>query len=150
MKIHRSATLSAKQMAEVNALWNEEYPQKLTDRFALLLVDTTLVIHFYVLNQQDVIIAWSVLFEKENDLRFSIIVSSHNQQKGLGSALLAEMKKEGRAFSGWVIDHDTDLKSDGTFYQSPLHFYLKNGFSLDESCRLNNEMIKAVLVRANR
>jgi GNAT superfamily N-acetyltransferase len=150
MKIHRSATLSAKQMAEVNALWNEEYPQKLTDRFALLLLDTTLVIHYYVLNEQDEIIAWSVLFEKENDLRFSIIVSNKYQQKGLGSALLAEMKKEGRAFSGWVIDHDTDLKSDGTFYQSPLHFYLKNGFSLDESCRLNNEMIKAVLVRANR
>ena len=149
MKIHRSATLSAKHDAEINALWNTEYPQKLTDRFALLLVDTKLVIHFYVLNQQDEIIAWSVLFEKENDLRFSIIVSSNYKQKGLGSALLTEMKKEGLAFSGWVIDHNTDLKSDGTCYLSPVNFYLKNGFSLDESCRLNNEMIKAVLVRAN-
>jgi hypothetical protein len=57
------------------------------------------------------------------------------------------MKKEGVPFSGWVIDHDTDVKSDGNYYLSPLNFYLKNGFSLDDSCRLNNEMIKAVLVR---
>lgn len=147
MKIHRSVTLSAKHDAEIDALWNTEYPLKLKDRFALLFEDATLTIHFYVLNQEDEIIAWSVLFEKENDLRFSIIVSSIYQQKGLGSALLTEMKKEGIAFSGWVIDHDTDLKSDETFYQSPINFYLKNGFSLDESCRLNNEMIKAVLVR---
>ncbi len=90
MKIHRSVTLSAKHDAEIDALWNTEYPLKLKDRFALLLEDATLTIHFYVLNQEDEIIAWSVLFEKENDLRL---------------------------------------------------------FSLDESCRLNNEMIKAVLVR---
>lgn len=139
--------MSAKHTAEITALWNVEYPIKLKDRYALLLSDVTQCLHFYVLNDQDEIIAWSVLFEKENDLRFSIIVSGHNQQKGLGSTLLAEMKKEGKAFSGWVIDHNLDLKSDGTLYQSPLKFYLKNGFSLDESCRLNNEMIKAVLVR---
>jgi hypothetical protein len=147
MEIHRSETLPAKHAAEIDALWNTEYPLKLKDRFALLLEDTTLTIHYFVLNQQDEIIAWSVLFEKENDLRFSIIISSNYQQKGLGSALLTEMKKEGMPFSGWVINHDTDLKSDETFYQSPINFYLKNGFSLDESCRLNNEMIKAVLVR---
>jgi GNAT superfamily N-acetyltransferase len=149
MKIHRSATLSAKHDAEINALWNTEYPQKLTDRFALLLVDTTLVIHFYVLNQQDEIIAWSVLFEKDNDLRFSIIVSSNYKQKGLGTALLTEMKKEGRAFSGWVIDHNHDLKANGSNYLSPLSFYVKNGFTIDQSMRLDNEIIKAVLVRTN-
>ncbi|MFZ9587626.1 MAG: GNAT family N-acetyltransferase [Crocinitomicaceae bacterium] len=149
MKIHRSATLSAKHDAEINALWNTEYPQKLTDRFALLLVDTTLVIHFYVLNHQDEIIAWSVLFEKDNDLRFSIIVSSNYKQKGLGTALLTEMKKEGRAFSGWVIDHNHDHKANGSNYLSPLSFYVKNGFTIDQSMRLDNEIIKAVLVRTN-
>lgn len=147
MKIHRSVTLSAKHDAEIDALWNTEYPLKLKDRFALLLEDATLTIHFYVLNQEDEIIAWSVLFEKENDLRFSIIVASNYQKEGLGSALLAEMKKEGVPFSGWVIDHDSDLRSDGSNYTSPLNFYLKNGFSIDESCRLKTEMIQAVLVR---
>ncbi|MEY3844523.1 MAG: hypothetical protein RL293_945 [Bacteroidota bacterium] len=149
MKIHRGITLSANQLNEIDALWNAEYPLKLKDRFKLLLTETTKTIHYYCTNESGQIIAWSVLFEKENDLRFSIIVATNYQKKGLGSALLTEMKKEGMAFSGWVIDHDTDLKSDETFYQSPINFYLKNGFSLDESCRLNNEMIKAVLVRVS-
>jgi GNAT superfamily N-acetyltransferase len=147
MKIHRSITLSANQLNEIETLWNAEYPLKLKDRFNLLLAETTKNIHYYCTNESGEIIAWSVLFEKENDLRFSIIVASNYQKEGLGSALLSEMKKEGVPCSGWVIDHDTDLKSDGNYYLSPLNFYLKNGFSLDDSCRLNNEMIKAVLVR---
>jgi hypothetical protein len=147
MKIHRSITLSANQLNEIDALWNAEYPLKLKDRFNLLLAETTKSIHYYCTNESGEIIAWSVLFEKENDLRFSIIVASNYQKEGLGSALLSEMKKEGVPFSGWVIDHDTDVKSDGSYYLSPLNFYLKNGFRMDDSRRLNNEMIKAVLVR---
>ena len=147
MNIHQTEFLSAKQFSEINALWNEEYPLKLKDRLALLLEDNTKTIHFYLLDKFEQIIAWSVLFEKEQDLRFSILVSRKHQKQGLGSILLTEMKKENLAFSGWVIDHDSDLRSDGSNYASPLNFYLKNGFSIDESCRLNNEMIKAVLVR---
>jgi hypothetical protein len=59
------------------------------------------------------------------------------------------MKKEGVAFCGWVIYHDTDLKSDASDYISQLNFYLKNGSRIVDSCRLNNEMIKAVLVCFN-
>jgi GNAT superfamily N-acetyltransferase len=147
MKIHRSISLNANQLNEIGALWNAEYPIKLKDRFSLLLEGTTLTIHYYCTNESGQIIAWSVLFEKENDLRFSIIVASNYQKKGLGSALLMEMKKEGMTFSGWVIDHDTDLKSDGSYYRSPLNFYVKNGFRKDDSCRLDTEMISAVLVR---
>ena len=88
-----------------------------------------------------------MLFEKEQDLRFSILVSRKHQKLGLGSVLLTEMKKENLPYSGWVIDHDLDLRSDGSNYMSPLSFYMKNQFTIDESCRLNNEMIKAVLVR---
>ncbi len=147
MIIHQTGFLSAKQFSEINALWNEEYPLQLKDRLALLLEDNTKTMHFYLLNEFEHIIAWSVLFEKEQDLRFSILVSRKHQKQGLGSALLTEMKKEDLVFSGWVIDHNSDLRSDGSNYLSPLNFYLKNAFSIDESCRLNNEMIKAVLVR---
>lgn len=147
MNIHQTEFLSAKQFSEINALWNEEYPLKLKDRLALLLEDNTKTIHFYILDKFEQIIAWSVLFEKEQDLRFSILVSRKHQKQGLGSALLTEMKNEDLAFSGWVIDHDLDLRSDGSNYMSPLSFYLKNDFSIDESRRLNSEMIKAVLVR---
>ncbi|MEN9971934.1 MAG: hypothetical protein RIS20_281 [Bacteroidota bacterium] len=147
MIIHKTEFLSAKQFSEINALWNQEYPLQLKDRLALLLENNTKTIHFYLLDKFEQIMAWSVLFEKEEDLRFSILVSRKHQKHGLGSILLTEMKKEDLAFSGWVIDHDLDLLSDGSNYPSPLNFYLKNGFIVDESHRLNNEMIKAVLVR---
>lgn len=147
MEIKRTEYLTPKQLEEINILWNAEYPRQLKGRLALLLTDNTKTIHFYQLDESGKISAWSVLFEKENDLRFSILVSREHQKKGLGSALLTEMKKEGLDFSGWVIDHDEDLLSDGRNYLSPLNFYLKNGFFIDESHRLNNEMIKAVLVR---
>jgi GNAT superfamily N-acetyltransferase len=147
MIIHQTEFLSAKQFTEISALWNEEYPIQLKDRLALLLDNNTKTTHYFGLDESGKIIAWSVLFEKEQDLRFSIIVSRKHQKQGLGSALLTEMKKEDLVFSGWVIDHDLDLRSDGSNYASPLNFYLKNAFSIDESCRLNSEMIKAVLVR---
>ena len=137
MIIHQTGFLSAKQFSEINALWNEEYPLQLKDRLALLLEDNTKTMHFYLLNEFEHIIAWSVLFEKEQDLRFSILVSRKHQKQGLGSALLTEMKKEDLVFSGWVIDHNSDLRSDGSNYLSPLNFYLKNAFSIDASLSCN-------------
>lgn len=147
MEIVRTENLTPKQFEELDVLWNTEYPRQLKGRLALLLENNTKTIHYFGLDESGKIIAWSVLFEKEQDLRFSILVSRKHQKQGLGSILLTEMKKENLAFSGWVIDHDSDLRSDGSNYLSPLNFYLKNGLSIDESCRLNNEMIKAVLVR---
>lgn len=147
MDIVRTENLTPKQFEELDVLWNTEYPRQLKGRLALLLENNTKTIHYFGLDESGKIIAWSVLFEKEQDLRFSILVSRKHQKQGLGSILLTEMKKENLAFSGWVIDHDSDLRSDGSNYLSPLNFYLKNGLSIDESCRLNNEMIKAVLVR---
>jgi GNAT superfamily N-acetyltransferase len=147
MIIHQTEFLSTQQFSEIAALWNAEYPIQLKDRLALLLEGNTKTIHFYLLDEFEQIIAWSVLFEKEQDLRFSILVSRKHQKQGLGSVLLNEMKNKGMDFSGWVIDHDLDLLSDGSNYKSPLRFYLKNGFILDESFRLNTEMIQAVLVR---
>ena len=147
MDIVQTENLTPKQFEEIDILWNTEYPRQLKDRLALLLDNNTKTTHYYGLDKSGKIIAWSVLFEKEQDLRFSILVSRKHQKQGLGSALLTEMKKEDLVFSGWVIDHDSDLRSDGSNYASPLNFYLKNAFSIDESCRLNNEMIQAVLVR---
>ena len=147
MDIVRTENLTPKQFEEIDVLWNAEYPRQLKGRLALLLENNTKTIHYFGLDESGKIIAWSVLFEKEQDLRFSILVSRKHQKQGLGSILLTEMKKENLAFSGWVIDHNSDLRSDGSNYLSPLNVYLKNAFSIDESCRLNNEMIQAVLVR---
>jgi hypothetical protein len=83
MIIHKTEFLSAKQFSEINALWNQEYPLQLKDRLALLLENNTKTIHFYLLDKFEQIMAWSVLFEKEEDLRFSILVSRKHQKHGL-------------------------------------------------------------------
>ena len=93
MDIVRTEFLTPKQFEEIDLLWNVAYPRQLKDRLVLLLTDNTKTIHFYRLDKSGKIIAWSVLFEKEQDLRFSILVSREHQKKGLGSALLTEMKK---------------------------------------------------------
>lgn len=147
MDIVRTENLTPKQFEEIDILWNAEYPRQLKGRLALLLENNTKTIHYLGLGEFGKIIAWSIIFEKEQDLRFSILVSRKHQKQGIGSILLTEMKKEKLPFSGWVIDHDADLLSDGTNYRSPLAFYVKNHFQIDETCRLNTEMIQAVLVR---
>jgi predicted GNAT family N-acyltransferase len=64
------------------------------NRFSMLLNDVTNYRHFIIENQQDDIVGWAVLFDKENKTRFSIIVAERFKGKGLGSQLINELKKQ--------------------------------------------------------
>jgi hypothetical protein len=57
------------------------------------------------------------------------------------------LKTENNEFYGWVIDHNDDLKANGEAYQTPMPFYLKQGFEILNDIRIDNEMIKAVLIK---
>ena len=89
----------------------------------------------------------NLAFEKEKQIRFSIIVASKHKGKGLGGLLIEKLKAENKEFYGWVIDHNDDLKINGENYQSPMPFYLKHGFEILNDIRIDNEMIKAVLIK---
>jgi GNAT superfamily N-acetyltransferase len=146
MEIIQTKTLSSVQSEQINSLWNSEYPLKLKDRFSILLEGTTWHKHYLVEDSNHVIIAWAVMFEHSNQIRFSIIVSKEYQAKGLGKLLLDLLKSAHNEFYGWVIDHNSDLKSNGENYISPLSFYLKQGFEIMPNQRIESEMIQAVLV----
>jgi ribosomal-protein-alanine N-acetyltransferase len=146
MEILKIKKLADHQFQQINKLWNDEYPLKLKDRFGLLL-DGVEKYNHYIIEQENKIVAWAVDFEKDNEVRFSIIVANTHQGKGLGSLLLNRLKADLGEFYGWVIDHNYDLKHDDTYYHSPLNFYLKNGFEVMEQNRLDTEMIKAVKVK---
>ena len=146
MEIIQTKTLSSVQSEQINSLWNAVYPLKLKDRFPILLEGTTWHNHFVVEDSNRVIIAWAVMFEHTNQIRFSIIVSKDYQGKGLGKLLLNHLKSAHNEFYGWVIDHNNDLKSDGENYISPLPFYLKQGFEIIANQRIDTDMIQAVLV----
>ena len=65
----------------------------------------------------------------------------------MGGLLIDQLKEENKEFYGWVIDHNDDLISNGEKYLTPMPFYLKHGFEILNDIRIDNEMIKAVLIK---
>ncbi len=148
MQIIKTKILSSLQEKQIDQLWNEEYPVKLANRFKILLDGVENFNHYLIEDPQHNIIAWAVDFYKENETRFSIIVRSDYQGKGLGSLLIEKLEKENKEFYGWVIDHNNDLKSNGENYLTPLPFYIKHGFTILADCRIDTEMLAAVKIKS--
>jgi len=146
MKVIKTKSLSHKQSFQINQLWNDEYPIKLKDRFPILLDGVENYDHYIIEDHEHNVIAWAVDFEKEDEIRFSIIVDSKHKGKGFGSLLVDKLKSENDLFFGWVIDHNNDLKSNGENYLTPIPFYLKHGFNIIHDERIESEMIKAVKI----
>jgi len=146
MEILTTKNLSEQQFRQINQMWNEQYPVKLKDRFALLLDGVENYTH-YLIEKNEQIIAWAVAFEKENETRFSIIVTNEHKGNGLGSLLLKRLKRDLGEFYGWVIDHDEDLLHNDEMYISPLNFYLKNGCQIMAHNRIESVMIRAVKIK---
>jgi GNAT superfamily N-acetyltransferase len=144
--IIKTKELSTSQAEQIHRAWNEEYPVKLNNRFGLLLSDVTSYMHYIIENDKQEIVAWGVMFEKDDERRFSILVDSNYKGQGLGKKLIDAFKKDYSIFYGWVIDHDNDVKMNGEKYVSPLSFYLKQGFTILNEQRIDTEMISAVKV----
>jgi GNAT superfamily N-acetyltransferase len=144
--IIKTKELSLNQVEQINQVWNDEYPIKLNNRFRILLNDAKSYMHYIIENEKQEIIAWGVMFEKEDEHRFSILVVKKYQGQELGKQLIDSFKKDYPIFFGWVIDHDNDVKINGEKYVSPLPFYLKHGFKILNEQRIDTEMISAVKV----
>ena len=147
MKIKKTKILTDKQKDEINTLWNNEYPAHLKDRFSILLDHADWYNHYIIEDLENNVIAWAVDFKKENQVRFSIIVSQIYKGKGIGGMLIEKLKAENDNFYGWVIDHNNDFKLNGEHYNTPMPFYLKHGFEILNDQRIDNEMIRAVLIK---
>jgi GNAT superfamily N-acetyltransferase len=146
-KIIRTQILTPQQSEQINNAWNNEYPVDLMNRFSLLLDGCDEFLHYIIEDVFGSIAAWGVVFVKENERRFSILVVNKYQGQGLGKQLIEAFKKDYPIFYGWVIDHDDDVKTNGEKYVSPLPFYLQLGFTILNEQRIDTEMISAVKVR---
>ncbi len=147
MNIIKTQRLSPTQFSAIDKLWNDEYPVKLKDRFALLLEGVENYEHYLIEDETKKVLAWAVWFEKDAQIRFSIIVSKGAQGKGFGTLLMNKLKQDHKEFYGWVIDHNEDVKAGGEYYQSPMSFYVKQGMEILHDKRIDTEMIRAVLVK---
>ena len=143
--------LSEQQKQEVYKLWNSEYPKNLQHQsitaFDTYLNNLTAQSHILIVSEKQQIIAWYFDFMREDERWFAIIIDSKSQGSGIGTKILDFAKKRTDELAGWVIDHNNDKMHNGETYASPLGFYLKNGFKLIPSTRLELEKISAVKIK---
>jgi GNAT superfamily N-acetyltransferase len=147
MKIQTQTYLTAEQKQAALKIWNTEYPVKLQmpgmdefDAFLNPLVDTK----YYLLIDSGDIAGWAATFTAGPVRSFFIMLNSAYHGKGYGTILLNALKKEAPQLFAWAIDHNNDVKPDGRPYPSPISFYLKNGFTVNNELRLENEQLSAV------
>ena len=136
---------------EVFNLWNNEYPKKLSydsiKEFEAYLEGLTEQTHLLVIDSDNKIIGWYFDFKRGNERWFAIILDSKLQGKGLGTKIIELAKQREVELNGWVIDHNKGKKKNEEFYNSPLSFYLKNGFRKLAADRLELDKISAVKIK---
>jgi hypothetical protein len=146
MRIEISKSLTEDQKKQIDHLWNELYPIKLKNRFGLLLKGIKEYNHHILLNEANEVIGWAVAFLRDDEIWFSILVSASNQNKGCGKMLIDSLKQNSKNLCGWVIDHNNDLKQDGSTYYTPMQFYLKNSFIVMDD-KIETDIISAVKIK---
>ena len=144
MIIH-THVLNQQQQLELLKCWNDVYPQNLKfDDLAKLksYFDGLQQVEYFLLIDASIpATAFSFRFIRDEELWLAMLMPPTMQGKGYGSILLEELTENISSISAWVVDHDRDLKSDGSSYISPLPFYLKEGFEIQEGVRLETDTI---------
>lgn len=142
--------MQTEQRLQLMELWNNEYPASLAHKtledFVAYLATLSYCKH-YLLIEDNTIFAWGFEFDRNEERWFALIIDKAHQGKRIGSQLLNFMKESNKQLNGWVIDHGNATMSDGSFYCSPLTFYLKNDFQLISHQRIDNEVISAVKIQ---
>lgn len=143
--------LSKTDKKQILNLWNTEYPEKLNYQtlvdFENYLNNLSEQSHIVMIDKNQKIKGWYFDFNRENEKWFAIILDSKFHGKGFGTKILNLAKEKETELNGWVIDHNNDKKRNGEFYNSPLAFYLKNGFEKLAETRLELEKISAVKIK---
>ena len=134
MSFSFTGQLSESQKQQLLILWNKEYPSHLQhntiSNFDAYLDTLVKPNHVFYCDYNGKIKGWYVDFTRDNERWFAMILSREVQGKGIGSQILTYAKDKNKTLNGWVINHNNDILVDGSPYNSPLQFYIKNGFEL--------------------
>lgn len=151
MIIKETSNLTPEQEKAILTIWNKVYPSHLSyssidglHNYLQQLANST---HYVAFDVQ--LIGWLSVFDREGERWLVLIVDDSYHGKGIGTALLDRAKANEQVLNGWVIDHNEDQKPNGTFYTSPLSFYLKNGFEILNQ-RLEKGKLSAIKIRWSR
>ena len=150
-KIIQTTELKEQAKKQLFDLWNNEYPVNLSyknlEEFDNYLENLTELKHFLLSIDKDLILGWTMTFDRDGEKWFAIILSEKIKGQGLGRKMLNELKQIEPILNGWVIDHNNDKKKNGRTYFSPLKFYEKCGFEIQTGNRLELDKISAVKIK---
>ncbi|MCW5959588.1 MAG: GNAT family N-acetyltransferase [Pyrinomonadaceae bacterium] len=145
-----SPELSSGQKRRVVELWNAEYPASLQfgsiEKFEEYLSALGEKTHFLIVDVEEKIAAWSMIFERDSAKWFAIIVDRAAQGLGFGRRLVDEMRAREPEIFGWVISTDEYRRSDGEAYHSPIKFYKKLGFTIVQGETLEKQGISGIKI----
>lgn len=154
MTIKAVSSLTEDQIECLRELWNAEYPASLFHEhragLKAYLTGLSNVEHWLMIDGTEAIQGWACSFERDGGRWFAMLLHHAVQGKGYGRKLLDHVRHNKIRLEGWVIDHSKALKQNGEPYASPLKFYLKCGFEVDGSTRLEQEQLSAVRIFWNR
>ena len=154
MKIIQTQVLTLEQKQSLFELWNAEYPERIgykdLSEFRDYLNGLLSLRHYLLVDDLNIIFGWAFTFFREDEDWFGIIIDSKIQGKRFGTLLLDELKSNTSVLNGWATDHQNDVKRNKEPYLSPLEFYTKNGFIVNQNIRMENDKISAVKIRWER
>ena len=129
-------------------LWNNGYPSELAyhdiSGLESYLKGVDEALHYFL--HHEGFYAWSMVFKRDGEYWFAIIVDAHIQKKGIGKSLLNFIKKEHPVLNGWVIESNAHQTKSGQPYISPLQFYVQDGFDVIQDVHLNLPQFSAVKI----
>jgi len=154
INIIQTQVLTLEQKESLFELWNAEYPERISykdlSEFENYLDGLLNAKHYLLVDDLEQLLGWAFTFVREDEDWFGIIIDSKIKGKRFGTILLNELKIDNTILNGWVVDHQKDFKQNKEPYLSPLEFYAKNGFIVNESIRMENDIISAVKIRWER
>ncbi|NVJ45722.1 MAG: GNAT family N-acetyltransferase [Cytophagia bacterium] len=154
MRLVRVKAPSEEQKTQIYEIWNVEYPSKIgykhISEFEAYLDKLVDQHHILALDEHEKVLGWFFDFIRNEERWFAIILDSSLHGKGVGSKMLDLAKSSNTVLNAWVTDHNTDLKRNGEYYQSPLQFYIKNGFEVLTDVRIETDILSAVKIRWNK
>ena len=150
MQIVEATYQVPEQKEVVHQLWNQEYPAQVSHTtladFDAYLNNLTELNHHLLQSDTGVIEGWAIVFTRDSERWFVIILDSKVHGQGKGTLLLNKLKEKEQRLCGWVVEHNHYTKQNGKPYPSPLKFYEKNGFTIDLQTRLVSEKLSAVKI----
>jgi hypothetical protein len=154
MKIIQTKKLTLDQKLSLFELWNSEYPERVgyaaLSEFENYLDGLSSIMHYLLVDDSAKLQGWAFTFIRDGEDWFGIIIHFKMQGKRFGTLLLEELKKNSTVLNGWATDNQFEIKRNKEPYVSPLGFYTKSDFIVNQDIRMENEKISAVKIRWER